>query len=635
MRGKNVVKTVLIILLILWALYALWPTYKLQSLSPEKKAKLENEGKLVPLVDKAIRMGLDLQGGMYLTLEVDLPKLIEQLARNKDDRFEKILQQAREELNVSSENFLTILTRYFKKENIPLNRYWGERGDSDKRILSYLSKEAKDAMTRSLQILRNRIDQFGVSEPSIQRVGSNRVVIELPGISNPEQAKRLIGKTALLEFKLLKDPTLYSTLIQKIDKELSKERGTLPTTEAPTVEDTTKKITQKESQDTVVSVSDLFGKKEIPQVEKTKKDTSLLIDQQIFKEHPFIALLRDVRQRGREVSVPVENVKAVDRILSQKNIQKLIPKDAEFLWSSETFKVADKTYRELFLVNKEPELTGKYLTDARVTIGTGVKSAGRPVVNFTLNRRGARIFSRVTGANINKRLAIVLDNRVVSAPNIESKIPQGRGIITGMRDMEEAKMLAIVLRAGALPAPVQIIEERRVGPSLGQDSINKGKWSAVIGMALVIVFMIIYYRMAGVIADVALLLNLVILMAVLAQFHFTLTLPGVAGIVLTIGMAVDANVLIFERIREELRTGKTVRASIEAGYSRAFRTILDANVTTLLTALVLYQFGTGPVRGFAVTLSIGIVVSMFTAIVVTRVIFDYITSKRTLAKLSI
>jgi preprotein translocase subunit SecD len=232
-------------------------------------------------------------------------------------------------------------------------------------------------------------------------------------------------------------------------------------------------------------------------------------------------------------------------------------------------------------------------------------------------------------------MAIVLDDKVVSAPRIQDKIHDGRSRITGIPDMDEAKMVAIVLRAGALPAPVQIMEERTVGPSLGQDSIKMGAWSAAIGMGLIILFMIIYYRMAGAIADFALILNIILLMAVLAQFHFTLTLPGVAGIVLTIGMAVDANVLVFERIREELRTGKTVKASIDAGYSRAFRTILDANVTTLLTALVLYQFGTGPLRGFAVTLSIGIVVSMFTALVVSRLIFTHITARRTLTKLSI
>ncbi|MBN2031592.1 protein translocase subunit SecD [bacterium] len=638
MRGKNLFKTIFIIALVVWALYALWPTYKLQTLTTDESEQLDEEGRLVSLRNKAIRMGLDLQGGMYLTYEVDLPQLVEQLARNKDDQLISILQKTREELNVSTENFLDILERCFEEEEIPLNRYWGERGDSDSKVLDELRNEAIEAVDRSLQKLRNRIDQFGVSEPSIQKVRDRRILIELPGVSNPDDAKALIGRTALLEFKLLKDNEVFTKVIDDIDKALARSRGVvieaeLPdTTEVVTVEEV---VEQKESNDEVISVNELFGEEEILTTESEEADTALLVDREIFEENPFIALLRDTRQAGKLVSVPIENIKAVDKILEREDIQSLIPPDAQFLWSSETFRIGDQEYRELFIVNNEAELTGRYITDARVTIGSDVQSAGMPEVNFALNRSGATIFSRVTGANLNKRLAIVLDNRVVSAPNIQTKIPDGRGRITGIGEMDEAQMLAIVLRVGALDAPIQIVEERTVGPSLGRDSITRGQYSIIIGMIIVILFMMVYYRMAGVIANFALIFNLVLLMAVLAQFGFVLTLPGVAGIVLTIGMAVDANVLVFERIREELRTGKTVRASIDAGYSRAFKAIFDANVTTLLTALVLYQFGTGPVKGFAVTLSIGVIISMFTALVVTRVIFDYITSRRVLTKLSI
>ncbi|MBC8278266.1 MAG: protein translocase subunit SecD, partial [FCB group bacterium] len=294
-------------------------------------------------------------------------------------------------------------------------------------------------------------------------------------------------------------------------------------------------------------------------------------------------------------------------------------------------------YYSLYYLKKEPELTGAYLRDAQVQIGSGSSpgSAGLPTVSFELNRQGARIFSRVTGANTEKFLAIVLDEKVHMAPRIKTKIPDGRGIIEGSSDMEEARDLAIVLRAGALPAPVDIIEERTVGPSLGHDSVSQGTVSGLSGLAVVILFMIWYYRLGGIIADLALMLNLVFVMSILAGFHGTLTLPGIAGIILTIGMAVDANVLIFERIREELRTGKTVKASIDAGYSRAIVTILDANVTTLIAAVVLYQFGSGPMRGFALTLMIGIIASMFTAIVVTRAVFDWITGRFTLKTLKI
>jgi len=635
MQRKLWVKTFIILALIGWSFYALWPSYRLHRLSQDQKAEWAAKGKLIPLIEKSIRMGLDLQGGMYLTLEVDIPTLIEQIAKVKDETLSRIIQECRKEMNVTAEDFLDILVRHFVKEHIPLHRYWGEYGDSDAKILAYLNKEAREAMNRSLEILRNRVDQFGVSEPSIQHVGATRILIELPGISDPDQAKALIGKTALLEFALLKDPTVYTETIEKIDKALASEKKEKPkkveVAEAPPSQTETQK-----SQDKTISAEELFGPAGTLSPDTTRGDSALLVDEQMFNEHPFLALLRNTQgYQGREVSVPVENVKAVEAILNQPDIQKLIPPDAQFLWSSETFHIGDKAYRELFLVKKEPELTGKYLTNAQVAIGEDVQSAGRPVVHFELNRQGARIFSQVTGANVGKRLAIILDKRVYSAPVIQEKIPGGQGRITGIGDMEEAKMLAIVLRAGALPAPVSIIEERIVGPSLGLDSISKGTKSAIIASIAVAFFMIMYYKAAGLIANFALLLNIFFLFAALAQFRFTLTMPGIAGIVLTIGMAVDANVLIFERIREELRTGKTVRASVEAGYTKAFSAIFDSNITTLFTAIILYIFGTGPVKGFAVTLMIGLIVNLFTAVVVTRNIYDQILARKTLTKLSI
>jgi preprotein translocase subunit SecD len=285
-----------------------------------------------------------------------------------------------------------------------------------------------------------------------------------------------------------------------------------------------------------------------------------------------------------------------------------------------------------FLLKKRAVITGEYLTDARVQIDS---QYNEPYVSLTFDSRGARLFEQITGANIKKRLAIVLDNVVNSAPVIQDRIAGGRAQITGRFTMEEANDLAIVLRAGALPAPVKIIEERTVGPSLGKDSIDKGLKSTIIGGLIVILFMALYYKFAGIIADLALLLNMVLIGAGLAFFGATLTLPGIAGVILIIGMAVDANVLIFERIREELRLGKTPRAAVDGGYSKALVTILDANITTLIAALVLFQFGTGPVKGFAVTLSIGIIASLFTAIVITRLIFDYLIIERGWKKISI
>ncbi|MBN1783177.1 protein translocase subunit SecD [bacterium] len=631
MKGKMLFKTILVLFLLAWALFALWPTYKLQTLSVEQRNALDLKGELMPLLEKGIRLGLDLQGGMYLTYEIDLPELYSQLAENKDPVFEEIMNEVR-----GKEDVLASMSEAFKKRELFMHRYWGDIRDSDEKVLSYLSKQAEDAMDRAMQKLRNRIDQFGVAEPNIQKVGSRRILIQLPGVTDQERAKALIGKTALLELCLVKDSKVLIETIEKIDQAVAKQRqGQSIENLEPVPRDSSEAIAeQKESKDKEILVSDLFGEETVTtDSTAAESDSTLVVAEDLFEENPFIALLRNMQ--GRDIIVPVENIKAVKHILSQKEIKKYIPSDAVFRWGSEDLEYENKFYRELYLIKEDPALLGKHITDARVTIGSGVRSQGMPVVNFTLDGRGRRIFSQVTGANLDKRLAIVLDSMVVSAPVIQSKIPDGRSEITGIPTMDEAKMIAIVLRVGALPAPLTVIEERTVGPSLGKDSIQSGSIAFIVGLGLVILFMMFYYKLSGVVANVALLMNIVLLLAILAQFGFTLTLPGIAGIVLTVGMAVDANVLVFERIREELKTGKTVRASIDLGYGRAFRTILDANLTTLMTAFVLYYFGSGPIRGFAVTLAIGIVVSMFTALVVTRMIFDAATSRKVMTKLSI
>jgi preprotein translocase subunit SecD len=319
----------------------------------------------------------------------------------------------------------------------------------------------------------------------------------------------------------------------------------------------------------------------------------------------------------------------------------VIPPDLELMWKRESEPGREAPVRRVYLLNSKASVTGKYLTSAIIRWGLDPSYPGAPGVALEFNRVGRSLFSRVTGENVGRRLAIVLDEKVHSAPNIKEKI-RGAASITGSFTSEQARDLQIVLEAGALPAPLSIVEERTVGPSLGGDSIRRGVRAAIVGGIAVAIFMVIYYNLSGFLAVIALCLNLVILMAVMAGLRYlpaghtgTLTLPGIAGIILTIGMAVDANVLIFERIREELGAGKTVRRAIRDGYSRAFTTILDANVTTLITAIVLYQFGTGPIKGFAVTLSAGIIASMFTAIVVTRAIFDWVTGARRLTKLSI
>jgi len=453
-------KSIMILGVIVLALYSLYPTIRWYGLLPEGASRLTQE-KRDSLKHKAIHLGLDLQGGMHLVLEADLSKLSK--------------------------------------------------------------AEKKGAVDRALEIIRNRVDRFGVSEPSIQREGKNRIIVQLPGIKDPQRAIDIIGRTALLEFKL--------------------------------VDDDSKRLRQAQAG-------------QVP--------------------------------NGYEL-----------RTLAREDDQGVI-------------------HEEQLLLTKRASLTGRVLKDAVVRIG----EYGNPYVALSFKPEGTRIFDRLTGANVGRRLAIVLDEKVQSAPIIRERISGGQAQITGSFTVDEANDLALVLRAGALPAPVNIIENRTVGPSLGRDSIAKGIKATIIGLVLVALFMVAYYRLSGLLADIGLFLTLIILLGALAGFHATLTLPGIAGIILTIGMAVDANVLIFERIREEIASGKTIRRAIDAGYAKASLTIMDANVTTLIAALVLFQFGTGPIKGFAVTLSIGILASMFSALVVCRAIFDFLASRRKFAKLA-
>ncbi|MCZ6820099.1 MAG: protein translocase subunit SecD [Calditrichaeota bacterium] len=685
MRKNNLLKTLLIVLVIGWSGVVLMPTFQLnqqqktaeeyykeieeatslirndikaalsqgnlelqvrdtfkgtngksvEELLEDVNALIELDEQIAENEPKSIKLGLDLQGGTYLVYEVDLPNLLESLSKQRDANFDAAIKEVKSRVNTQNEDFFDALQAVFQEKDMRLNRHFGVRGDSDDKIIQDLKDQAEDAVERTLEVLRNRIDQFGVSEPSITKQGADRIVVELAGVQDVERAKSIIGTTALLEFQMEAEPEVASAVLREINlvmkKQMAKDHGE----DVETVAADSQKTPQKLRRDTEVSLEDVFGESSIFE-ETAGRDSSdagstVLLDQEIFQDRPFDALLANL---GGDIGVPTKNVRTVERILNSPGVREIMPNDAEFLFLNRPTRIGEQEYYRLYMVKKEPEMTGRMIANANVQIGSQMR-AGEAVVGMQLTSEGAKIFSKVTGANIGKRMAIVLDGKIVSIPNIQERIPSGNAQITGMANMDEAKDLAIVLRAGALPAPIQVIQERTVGPSLGQDSIQKGTSSALAGLAVVVIFMVVYYRLSGLVADVALLLNIFIIMAVLAGFHATLTLPGVAGIILTIGMAVDANVLIFERIREELRHGKTVRAAIDNGYARAFKTILDANVTTLLTALVLYQFGTGPIRGFALTLSIGILASMFTAIVVTRVIFDYFTNKMTMQKLSI
>lgn len=563
---------------------------------------------------KRVKLGLDLQGGMRVVIEVNTGKMLDKLAGKKtDDIFKQVLAEAEKEAALTDDNIVDIVGRKFSERGIRLSKYFGTIRDEDSDILSQLNKDTEDAVTRAMEIIRNRVDQYGVSEPSIQRQGSRRIIVELPGVAREEEAKQLLQGTALLEFRIVKDPELTISVMQKIDDVLSGK-----VLDDTTGIDSTKQIAENKTDSTKVDSTKIAS--------TDTANNQQLSQEEFAKQHPFFAVaLLDPQSQVADAYVKEDDRTKITSMLNRPEVQKVIPNNVEFVFSAKAIGTQEgKGIYTLYMVNKEPELTGSVITDALANIDP---SSSAPIVNMTMNTEGATQWARITGANVNKRIAIILDGLVFSAPNVKNKITGGRSQIEGMANMEEAKLLEIILKAGALPAPVDIIEERSVGPSLGEDSISSGLNSAIIGYLLVAVFMIIYYVRAGTIAAACLVFTILFVLGILAGFSATLTLPGIAGIILTIGMAVDANVLIFERIREELATGKTLKASIDSGFSKANSAIVDSNITTFFTGIILYQFGSGPVQGFALTLMIGIAASMFSALVIARVIFDIMVAR--------
>ena len=588
------------------AVYFLLPTYQDYSLHKELVARTgadslaflnDNEQAIREARAKRIKLGLDLQGGMRVVMEVNVLKLIEDLAKNKDDVFAQIMNQVREQVKTSDESPVLLLRRAFEERQIRLSRYYGSLRDDNDRVYDYLDAEATKAIDRAIEIVRNRVDQYGVSEPAIQKLGGNRIIVELPGVTRETEVRQLLQGTALLEFKLLKEPEVAYRVMEAIDKAMAADTAAVKDTLFAAFRDT--------------SAADTAG---IPTPEGE------LSPEEFKRKHPFFAVaIVNPQQFPGEALVAEENKDRVRRILDREDVKRVIPNDVEFIWSAKPrFVEEGKRYFTLYPVKRTPELTGGVIVNARATIDPGFN---QPIVTMEMNSEGSRDWARITGANVNKRVAIVLDDAVFSAPVVRNKIIGGHSQIEGMDNMDEARLLEIVLKAGALPAPVQIMEQRSVGPSLGEDSIRKGLTSGLVATAITMLFMVIYYRTGGTVANVALFFCLLFLLAVLAAFKGTLTLPGIAGIILTLAVAVDANVLIYERIREEILTGKTPRAALDAGYDKAFSAIFDSNLTTFITGVILYQFGTGPVQGFALTLMIGIVASMFSAIFITRVIF--------------
>jgi len=636
MNKKLTPRYVIIGLVLLWAVYSLWPTVQLQTLSEAEVETMREEGKYGALESKAIKQGLDLKGGMYIVLEVDLPALISNLAVNRNEKLNRVLEDVTEKMDQPEADFFVLLTQAVTDHKLRLPRYYHEYGSSIDEIITNLKAQADDAINRVLEILRNRIDQFGVSEPTIQKQGDHRIIVELAGVQDTERARALLQSTALLEFFLVKDAEVTNDVLTRIDKILKGSDALEDIVETTVPEDFLVSEIEAEtpvSDDKIISVSELFG-----ETDENEAD-SAVVDQRLFEDRPFSALLRNF---GTDIGIPEKNVYAVKKIIAMPEVQeKLKAGNGQFLQSNESEQITNidgqqENIFRLYYLEKEPELTGGVIEEANAQLGSQAGAAsGQPVVLLDMNNDGTKQWARITGANIGRRIAIVLDKKVHMAPSIREKISQGGTQIEGFADMNEAKDIAIVLRAGALPAPVNILEERIVGPSLGADSVKKGTWSVLVGLALVLLFMLFYYKMAGLIADFALIWNILLVLAVLASLQATLTLPGIAALILTVGMSIDANVIIFERIREELRKGKSPKTAIDSGYARALTTIIDANITTVIAALVLYQFGTGPIRGFATVLFWGIVISMFTAIFVTRTIFNTIAQRKGIQRLSI
>ncbi len=541
-------RLMLLVLIMVVSVICVVPSYQqlYQALPEWAKSLLPNKG---------ITLGLDLQGGIHMVMEVDEDRAVEIAVDRSVTSLQDVLVDKKIPVESVTRTGPTRITMQFQdaqlKEQIqklidefPAFTETESAGSANTVVWDLRETEAKrikdSAINQALETIRNRIDQFGVAEPLVQRQGLKQIVVQLPGVKDPKRAKDLIKETALLEFKMLDEENqMKMDLPARIPKD--KEAEVLKQAEG-----------------------------------KLPEGDQILFERAIEKD------------TGREYRIP-------------------------------------------YLVKKRVMLTGDVLSDARVSIG----QFNDPYVSITFDAKGGREFERITGDNVKKRMAVVLDNTIYSAPVIQERITGGRAQITGTFSTQEANDLAIVLRAGALPAPLKIIQDLTVGPSLGRDSIEKGVRATIFAGIMVVLFMVLYYRLSGGIADFALILNLVCLMGALSALTATLTLPGIAGIVLTIGMGVDSNVLIFERIREELRSGKAVRLAVDSGYDKALLTIVDSHVTTLITGVALFLFGTGPIKGFAVTLCLGIAINLFTAMVGTKVIFDIMNQRNKVQQLSI
>ena len=593
--------------------------------------------------EKEINLGLDLKGGMNVTLEVSVVDVIRSLSGySKDTTFNSAIYKALKMQESSQEDFVSLFGQAFKEIN-PNGRLSSvfstmELRDkitfktSDEEVLAFLKQETQSAYDNTFNILRNRIDRFGVTQPNITRLeGSGRVMIELPGVKEPERVRKLLQGTANLEFwETYENQEIYSFFldvnkkIKELNEAEAKMQGdTSVKTDSPLnllTEDTAKNI----SKDTTKSIVD-----ELLSQDSTATDTAQTAEQ-AAKDYPLFMVLRpNVTQSGELMKgsgVGIAHYKdtaKVNKYLDLKQVKVILPPDVRFLWSYKALK-GTTDYYELIAIkvttrDKRAPLDGSAVTSARPEFRQNGSNAE---VSMGMNSEGAKVWARLTRENVGKQIAVVLDNYVYSNPVVQAEIKGGRSSITGDFTITEATDLANVLKSGKLPAPARIIEEAIVGPSLGKEAIQSGLMSFIIAFCVVLLYMLFYYNRAGFTANLALIANVLFIMGVLSSLGAVLTLPGIAGLVLTLGMAVDANVIIYERIREELRNGKGVKLAVSDGYKNAYSAIIDGNITTLITGIILFIFGSGPVQGFATTLIIGILTSLFSSIFITRLVFE-------------
>ena len=574
---------------------------------------------------KAINLGLDLKGGMNVMLQVQLKDLVKALAGgNEAPEFANALALAQERSVNSRQDFITLFAEAWEETSngMPLAQIFGtyemrdkiDPKSTDDQVIEVIRGEAESAISNSFNVLRNRIDRFGVTQPNIQKLGnSGRILVELPGVKEPERVRKLLQGTASLEFWATYDNAEVEGYLAEANATLANlladAEETVATEEAPAAE-----------ADTLLAA----------ELQQNQNDAAA--EAAYRKQNPLFALLQPSGARGNACIgyANYADTALVNKYLSMPQIKALFPPEFKPMWTVKASQwIPGENTFELVAIKStsrdgKATLDGGSVTDARVQYGN---TGGNPEVSMSMNSEGAKTWARMTKENIGKQIAIVLDGMVYSYPTVQSEISGGSSQITGNFTLEEAEDLANVLKSGKLPAPATIIQEQVVGPSLGAESINAGLISFVIAFILVLIYIVLFYQGAGLVADVALLCNVVLLFGTLVSFGAVLTLPGIAGLVLTLGMAVDANVIIYERIKEELRAGKGLSKAIADGYSNAYSAIIDGQITTLLTGFVLFVFGSGPVQGFATTLIIGIITSVLTSIFITRIIFDDRVSK--------